>query len=463
MGRFIFLSIVVLISNVQALNDYKENAFIFGNDMNSANEIKPRFKRDVTKNFEYALSQCGTRKSCYVSLKSCDSDPKTCNFVLNWDYDGNLINYELTGLSYFWIGVAFSEDIYWGDDNAVICSRNPDTGRLAIDQYFKPKPDSSPMIQLSPNQLLNTHITYDEIGLISCKFSRTKASENRYVTDMNKPHYIYVERGAPGETVGEKLGSKFQPSDNKVEFAKSVYVPTSSRSWLVKLHAILGIIAWILLGSIGILIARYYKPLWPNHVLQSFRVWFTFHRSLMVFVTLLTLLSFLFALIEMDWVWSKSGHDLLHATLGIIVIICSCINPILGFFRPQPDTSLRCVFFWLHWIIGAVAYCLAVPTIFIGMDLAKSDIPNWCAWLLFAWVIFHIIVEIVLEVHYCCTFTQLSGNLNEKNIDYDQINKPSNKKKFPPGFRWKPSLLFAYAVVTAIVVCALVIAIIVND
>jgi hypothetical protein len=155
----------------------------------------------------------------------------------------------------------------------------------------------------------------------------------------------------------------------------------------------------------------------------------------MVFVTLLTLLSFLFALIELDWVWSKNGHDLLHATLGIIVIICSCINvrllkknkfrcnffcfnnfslylkkPILGFFRPQPDTTLRCVFFWLHWIIGAVAYCLAVPTIFIGMDLAKSDIPNWCAWLLFAWVIFHIIVEIVLEVHYCCTFTQVPGS-----------------------------------------------------
>ena len=171
-----------------------------------------------------------------MSLRSCDTDPKTCNFVLNWDYDGKLINYELTGLSYFWIGVAFSEDIYWGDDNVVICSRNPDTGKLGIDQYFKPKTESSPMIQLSPNQLVNTHITYDEIGYINCKFSRTKESDNKYVTDMTKPHYIYVERGAPGESASEKLGSKFQASDSKIEFAKSVYVPTSSRSWLVKLH-----------------------------------------------------------------------------------------------------------------------------------------------------------------------------------------------------------------------------------
>jgi len=43
------------------------------------------------------------------------------------------------------------------------------------------------------------------------------------------------------------------------------------------------------------------------------------------------------------------------------------------------------------------------------MDLSKSDLPNWCSWLLFAWVIFHIIVEIILEVHYCCTFSRVQG------------------------------------------------------
>jgi hypothetical protein len=46
----------------------------------------------------------------------------------------------------------------------------------------------------------------------------------------------------------------------------------------------------------------------------------------MVFVTLLTIISFLFALIELDWGWSVDGHQLTHAILGIIVIICACIN-----------------------------------------------------------------------------------------------------------------------------------------
>ena len=34
-------------------------------------------------------------------------------------------------------------------------------------------------------------------------------------------------------------------------------------------------IAWIFLSSLGILIARYYKPLWPNHALFKLRVWFS--------------------------------------------------------------------------------------------------------------------------------------------------------------------------------------------
>lgn len=88
------------------------------------------------------------------------------------------------------------------------------------------------------------------------------------------------------------------------------------------------------------------------------------------------------------------------------------------------------------------------------MDLSKSDLPNWCSWLLFFWVLFHIVVEIILEIHYCCTFSQLQGSesilnierfnlnvclicvsvsdLHEKNLDYDRINKIPIKKNNPP-------------------------------
>lgn len=50
------------------------------------------------------------------------------------------------------------------------------------------------------------------------------------------------------------------------------------------------------------------------------------HRPMMIFATLLTLLSLLFALIEMEWTWSIGGNALVHAILGIIVVVCACIN-----------------------------------------------------------------------------------------------------------------------------------------
>ena len=64
------------------------------------------------RHFESSTYQCGIRKSCYVSLKTCDVDPKTCNFVLSWDFDGDYVNFELTGLTYSWISVLFTDDQY---------------------------------------------------------------------------------------------------------------------------------------------------------------------------------------------------------------------------------------------------------------------------------------------------------------------------------------------------------------
>jgi hypothetical protein len=157
----------------------------------------------------------------------------------------------------------------------VVCSRNPENNQLSIDHYFKRRDDPQ-MIKLEPDYLTNKYITFNQLdGYIYCKFSRPRTTTNRYISDLSHPLYIHIERGAPGEMIPDKLNRMFQPSESRVEFTNTVYAPSSSRSWLVKVHAILGLIAWIFLASIGILIARYYKPLWPSHVLYHYRVWFS--------------------------------------------------------------------------------------------------------------------------------------------------------------------------------------------
>ena len=56
------------------------------------------------------------------------------------------------------------------------------------------------MIQLEPEDYLNKKsIIYNQKeGYINCKFSRARTvANNRWVTDLSKPHYIHIQRGTP--------------------------------------------------------------------------------------------------------------------------------------------------------------------------------------------------------------------------------------------------------------------------
>ena len=152
-----------------------------------------------------STSQCGSKKSCYVSLKTCDVDPKTCNFVLSWDFDGENVNYELTGLSNAWLSVVFSQDQYLGNDNVVVCLKQHGTENVFVQQYFKNTNDGELVKLVGPSDnLLNKEGFYNAAGYIYCRFSRPKASSNPLITDLSQPHYVYIERGTPGELNGDK-------------------------------------------------------------------------------------------------------------------------------------------------------------------------------------------------------------------------------------------------------------------
>lgn len=146
-----------------------------------------------------STSQCGSRKSCYVSAKTCDIDPKTCNFVLSWDYDGDLINYELTAYSNAWVGVVFSQDQNLGDDNIVVCLR--DFSQVSVIQYYKNSTGNDLVRLTASEDNLVKKEGYGSEGLINCKFSRPKQSINKLITDLSKPHYIYIERGSLGNKI----------------------------------------------------------------------------------------------------------------------------------------------------------------------------------------------------------------------------------------------------------------------
>ena len=67
-------------------------------------------RNSAAKQFELSTKQCGSRRSCYVSPRTCDTEHNKCEYVLSWEFDGELINYQLTAISKNWAGVVFSKD-----------------------------------------------------------------------------------------------------------------------------------------------------------------------------------------------------------------------------------------------------------------------------------------------------------------------------------------------------------------
>jgi len=43
----------------------------------------------------------------------------------------------------------------------------------------------------------------------------------------------------------------------------------------------------------------------------------------------------------------------------------------------------------------------AVPAIFIGLNLHKAFVPSWATWIITAFYLFHLIIELLLEIHGC--------------------------------------------------------------
>ena len=83
------------------------------------------------------------------------------------------------------------------------------------------------------------------------------------------------------------------------------------------------VIAWIFLAPAGILMPRYYRYLFvPRKFFPNVDFWFAVHRPTMVSVAVISLVSFLIILSDLNWTWIDSSFTLIfvHSIFGIITI-----------------------------------------------------------------------------------------------------------------------------------------------
>ncbi|XP_053395528.1 putative ferric-chelate reductase 1 [Mercenaria mercenaria] len=347
-------------------------------------------------------SGCGSDIGCY---SDCDG---TCKFVVTWKENGGNVDFELSltlesGGSDQWIALGLSNDQEMGTDSVTECVMNGNN--VVVAKSYNPGEYNSPLTDASEG-LSNAQGSVSD-GVLTCTYSQSKTSSNNEIFNLDTDWHLLVANGKASN--GFKSQHSVDPlpliSPDTVDFQSTDDISGSAVAVMVKVHGSLMMFAWIFCASIGIVLARHYKPMWPNSQVLNEKVWFTFHRMCMVSAFITCAAAFIIIFVDVKK-WSEltgaTNWQKAHPYLGVIVTFFVVLNPIMALFRPHPDAKRRYIFSWAHWLVGTLAQILSAMALILGVTLARASVPFYCVWVLVAWVAYQMVIELILELLDCC-------------------------------------------------------------
>ncbi|XP_025094880.1 putative ferric-chelate reductase 1 [Pomacea canaliculata] len=143
-----------------------------------------------------------------------------------------------------------------------------------------------------------------EDGVLSCSFHRALVVAGRtdiYDLTAQKYHVMMARGTASGWDITPHDQSDAFVTSDSYNLTLPVDIGAKSESQtLVKLHGCLMTLAWIMAGSVGLLMARFYKDAWKTKTLCGVKVWFAIHRACMVATFFATALGFALIFIKLE-------------------------------------------------------------------------------------------------------------------------------------------------------------------
>lgn len=202
----------------------------------------------------------------------------------------------------------------------------------------------------------------------------------------------------------------------------------------MKAHGIMMIFAWILFVPTAILLARYFKPSFPEKKLCGKAIWFSIHRAVMITVVVLTIIAFILILVyeKGKWVSQDNQREFAHSILGIITICFALIQPIMALFRCHPDGEYRFVFNYAHRFVGLSALILSIITIFLAMFFTQFTFEENRQWaILVAWACWLPVIFVLFWVidYYFQRYKKNSTNMDSYDLGNSSDSKDEHTKQ----------------------------------
>lgn len=377
---------------------------------------KKQIQSQIQPSISYLdLSACGMTKGCYRSPEDCTD---SCEYILTWTHnDTNMVHFELQGTmndGQLYIAMALSHDLFMGDDSVIDCIYDDDVTSVIIQQSYNMPDDkennviTNPIIGLVPDSLVG----YYGDGLLTCRFTRyvkppTDDAVDKKSFCLDGDYHISLAKGPVTNGVKGYHGESQVVSNVKVNLATGALVNIGGTSGypLIKAHGILMILSWVVCASFAVLMPRYCKKAWPGKKIAGIPVWFRLHQFFMYTSLLLSVAGFIVIFINArGYCYYEQLPQKAHPPLGITTTILLILNPIMAAFRPAPTSSKRPIFNMLHFLVGLSAHVLSVVTLYIGVYMTKAAMPIWSVKIMGAYVVWHIVIEIVLTINkHCCS------------------------------------------------------------
>eukprot|EP00731_Ephydatia_muelleri_P019192 Em0012g17a len=212
-------------------------------------------------------------------------------------------------------------------------------------------------------------------GRIQCVFSR--AIKTNDVLQDKALNQSYYQLSGWTDATGSSMAAIAYHSPTAPKISVSTLNPTNASSPvtaevkidpLIRAHGILMIVAWPVLGVMGIFFAAWMKPALPK------AEWFQVHRAAMLVSLFLGCVAFLLIFVaKMDTRGLVSFMDpttTAHFAIGIIVMALHVLNPIISAFRCTPAHPRRWIFNLVHGTcVGLGVELLALVNVGIGLAI----------------------------------------------------------------------------------------------
>ncbi|KAK7508102.1 hypothetical protein BaRGS_00000341, partial [Batillaria attramentaria] len=335
--------------------------------------------------------ECGSTKGC---LSDC-SEAGSCGYLMTWQSDPSGTAVVITLKAFVGSGdryVAFglSHDNLMGDDSVSDCTRVG--GSINV---YNSKNTGTIAERLQDQSDINLISQGFVDGVLTCTFTRPKIGSSSDVFNLDSTKYIIFIAIGPAFVGGIGMHDDIPDVSAEPISLEDVTMDSGSVTLtfpLIKVHGSLMMVAWIFAASIGLVVARYFKTVWPDSTWCGQKIWFQIHRASMVLVLFATVTGFVIIFVEVGGYSEITGdtYKKAHPILGIVVTILCVVNPIMALFRPGPKTPNRPIFNWAHQAVGTAAHITGVVTIACGVLLEKSAAPDYIVYVLGAFAAWHV-------------------------------------------------------------------------